>query len=323
VAATWAAALRELGHQVFTVAGEGVADRIVPGLAIDATEPVCAPAITAAVDGADVVVVENVCSLPLNPAAGAAVATALRGRPAVLHHHDLPWQRERFVGVELPADDPRWHHVVINDLSRVQLAERGFTATVVRNGFDVDEPPGDRARTRAALGVETDERLVVHPVRAIPRKNIPGAIALAEALGATYWLLGPPEEGYQRELDGVLAAARCRVMHGHAPGRVADAYAASDAVVLPSTWEGFGNPLVESAIHRRPLAVGAFPVARELAAFGFRWFPAADPGALAAFLAQPDAALLDHNRAVARRHFSLDVLRHAIAGLFERAGWRP
>ena len=37
---------------------------------------------------------------------------ALRGRPALLHHHDPPWQRDRFAHVtELPVDDPawRWH----------------------------------------------------------------------------------------------------------------------------------------------------------------------------------------------------------------------
>jgi len=97
--------------------------------------------------------------------------------------------------------------------------------------------------------------------------------------------------------------------------------AAADAVVLPSTWEGFGAPLIEASMHRRPLAVGDYPVAAELAAFGFRWFPVHDPGPLRDFLDRPDAELLEHNREVAVRHFSLDALTTQLADLFHGASW--
>ena len=80
---------------------------------------------------------------------------------------------------------------------------------------------------------------------------------------------------------------------------IADAYAACDAVLLPSFWEGFGNPSVESATYRRPLAIGPYPVAAELAAFGFHWFDAADPAPLAHWLDEPDARVIAHNHRVA------------------------
>src|SRR5690606_25535042 len=125
------------------------------------------------------------------------------------------------------------------------------------------------------------------------------------------------------ELARILGRARCRVLHRPAPGSMADAYAAADVVAFPSTWEGFGNPPIEAAIHRRPVAVGAYPVADELRALGFRWFDATDPDALDAFLRRPDEALHDHNAALARAHFGLDRLRADLAALLESLGMGP
>ncbi|MGH9281739.1 MAG: hypothetical protein ACRD0S_02255 [Acidimicrobiales bacterium] len=325
-AAKWGWALEHMGFSVRTVAGEGRADVLVPGLGIDpgAAKPPSRKEVAAALQGAHLAVVENLCSLPLNRPALEVVAGVLRGRRAVLHHHDLPWQRERFAAHPPPPDDPAWLHVTINELSRAQLAEHGIEAHTVRNSFDPDPPPGRREAARAALGVEPGRRLFLHPSRALPRKGVPAAVALTDALGADYWLLGPAEDGYGPELEELLATARAPVHRG-LPGLegagVADAYAACDAVVFPSTWEGFGNPVVESALWRRPLAMARYPVARELEAFGFGWFPADDPGPLGAFLAAPDPALLDHNLAVARRHFSLTDLPRRLRDLFDRAGW--
>ncbi len=323
VAANWADALHRLGFDVVTVAGEGPVDRLVPGLEIDATAAPEPAAVAEALADADLVVVENLCTIPLNLPAARTVAGVLAGRPAILHHHDPPWQRAEWAQVtELPPDDPAWRHVTINHLTRLQFADRGLTATTIYNGFDVHDGPGRRDETRAALGVAGDELLVAHPVRAIPRKRVPVALALAEQLGATYWLLGPAELGYGPELDAILAGARTRVIHRpwpHGP----DLYAAPDVVAFPSSWEGFGNPPVEAALARRPVVVGDYPVARELAALGFRWFAPTDVADLSRWLADPDAELLDTNQRLAREHFSMEVMGDALADLLDGAGWRP
>ena len=320
-AAQWAAALNHIGMRVLTVAGDGDPDVRVPGLALDAPRPPTQRALAEVLAGVDVVIADNVCSLPMNRAAGEAVAQFLRGRAAVLRHHDLPWEREQYADItSWPPHDPAWRHVTVNELARRALATRcGIAATTIYHGFAELPCPQRREEVRELLGVGA-EPLVLQPTRAIPRKNVHRGLALAESLGGTFWLTGPAEDGYAEELATLVHRARVPVRRRLPAGvDMAAAYAACDAVVLPSSWEGFGLPLIESALHRKPVAVGGFPVARELAAFGFEWFLAADPEPLRAWLAEPDPSLLDGNEAIAKAHFGMDALARRLARLLSGA----
>ncbi|MCU1495812.1 MAG: hypothetical protein JWO62_3576 [Acidimicrobiaceae bacterium] len=321
-AAKWSDALQQLGCRVVTLAGEGAADVVLPGLASSATEPPSPGELRDVFASAELVIVENLCSLPLNPPAAKRVAEALRDRPAVLHHHDLASQRNALAHLGPPPNDEAWLHVCVNQRSTAELAAHGYSAVTSYNTFDPDPPAGLREPTRTRAGVEGGGRLLLQPTRAIARKNVPAGVALAERIGATFWLLGPSEDGYGPRCDRVLAAAQVPVVRGPGPTRpgheIADAYAACDAVVLASTWEGFGNPALESATHRRPLAIGPYPVARELRRYGFSWFDANDPGVLLEWMNDPDLDLLDRNAEVVRRHFSLTDLPGRLSRLIAR-----
>lgn len=323
VAAQWGRALRRLGWSVRTVAGQGPVDVVVPGLAWPVVADPSPGEVAAAVAGCDLVLVENLCSLPLHPAASAAVATVLAGRPAVLHHYDLPWQRERFRSSGwAPPVDPAWTHVVINQLSRRELAGRGVEATVEPLRIDPAWADGGRRpATRVALGVVEGERLVLQPTRAIARKGVAAGVALAAASGATYWLTGPTEEGFEAELEVILGSSPGRVLRG-ADERgltMADAYAAADAVVLPSSFEGFGLPLLEAAVARRPLAVRRYPVAAELErTHGFSWLAVDDAAGLRVALERPDREALDRNEAIVRDCFNVSDLPTRLASILER-----
>ena len=320
--AKWAAAFSTLGHQVRTVAGEGVADVILPGLAIDAATPPSHDELADALADADVVVVENLASLPLNLAARDVVYRVLEDRRAIFHHHDLPWQRPHLAHLEGPRTNPLWRHVTINELSRLELLEHGVPAVTIMNSFDCEPPRGRRESTRVAMDVRA-RTLVAMPSRALPRKNVEGAIALCEALDAIFWLLGPAEDGYEAALEALLAATSIDVRRGLPDGvDVHDAYAACDLVVMPSTWEGFGNPVLESVTHRRPLALYPYPVACEIRDYGFEFFDLGDVVAITSFLEHPDYDLYAHNLSIALEHFNLTKLPSRLRQLLESVGVR-
>lgn len=326
VAETWARVLDQLGWQVVTVAGEGPVDRLVAGLELGADRAPDRSDLSSALIDADLVLVENLLTIPMNLTASRMVAAELAGRPALLHHHDPPWQRKRFSHItELPPDDPQWRHVTINQRTQAEFAERGLTATTIYNGFDTSQPAGDRDSTRRNLGVSADEKLLLHPVRAIERKNVPEAIAIAERFDATYWLPGPAEDGYEDELNVLLDAATCRVLtqpiNAGSGLNMADAYAASDLVLFPSTWEGFGNPPIEAALAMRPVVVGDYPIADELRSLGFDWLRTEDHDRIGQALTQPSTASLKQNRSVVEHYLSLEILQKSIETFLDEAGW--
>jgi mannosylglucosylglycerate synthase len=101
----------------------------------------------------------------------------------------------------------------------------------------------------------------------------------------------------------------------------ADAYAAADLVLFPSTWEGFGNPVVESIAHRRAIAVGSYPVLDELRAFGVHLLSIDEPDEVQAWLRAPEPEVLERNVELVRPHCSIVDLPQRIGRVFEAAGW--
>ena len=304
VARGWQRALGDLGFDVTTIAGEGPVDVVLPGLALDAAEPPSTDELQAALATADLVVVENLCTIPLNLPAARAVGRVLAGRPAIMHHHDPPWQLPQHAHVtELPVDDPGWRHVVINRHTREEFGCRGIDATLIYNGFDVDPPRGDRDATRRALGVATGRTSARpsgtrHPAqeRRLPRcgsrrrseRDLLAARArrgrLRRRAARTCSTL--PVPGAPRTEPGLRCTMRTQPL---------------TRSCSPRPREGFGNPPIEAALHRRPAVVGHYPVAEELRAFGFEWF---DPDAPAELDALPLRARrrisLERNRTTGR-----------------------
>jgi hypothetical protein len=331
----WEWALRELGFTVRRVAGEF--ETLRPDdtwLAFIAIEPVDGAhpdpgALAAALAGADLVIVENLCSLPLNVEAATItrdVLDAHQGR-VCFHHHDFAWERPHLAHVDgFPPRRPNSLHVTVSEHARRDLEARGFDAVCVYNSFDFDAPPGDRVAGRDSVGAVEDTILLVQPTRAIPRKNVEGGLRFASEVSAAmaptplmYWITGPAEDGYDGEFARVLAHASMPVHVGRAP-RPADAYAAADLVVFPSTWEGFGNPVIEAMVSRRMISVGAYPALDELVD-GLHVLSVDDVASATAWLRDPRPDVVDANYEHARARFSIEYLPARIEAALLGVGW--
>jgi mannosylglucosylglycerate synthase len=93
-------------------------------------------------------------------------------------------------------------------------------------------------------------------------------------------------------------------------------------VVFPSSWEGFGNPVIEATIADRPVAAARYPVLDELIALGLHLISIDEPDAVIALLGSSDAPdVLDANRACLHAHFDLADLPARIATAFTTVGW--
>jgi glycosyltransferase involved in cell wall biosynthesis len=335
----WANALHALGFAVRRVAGElpgatEPGDVLLPWLARDPSPKALTDdsALRTALGRADLVVAANLCSLPLNLPAARCAARVLEAHPGhvLFHHHDLPWQREQFEHIkDLPPNPNDALHVTINDQSRNELARRGIKAVTIRNAFDIDTASGSRRLTREAFGMSEDEVVLLQPTRAIPRKNLAAALRFADAVHELmptrqirFWITGPAEDGYDEEFSEIMSRAPVKTMVGRTEWAV-DAYAACDAVVVPSSWEGFGNPVIESVVARRPIAVASYPVLAEIVSMGFHFFSIDQPHELVSFLEAPDSQLLERNVMLARAHFSLADLPRRLTAAFHSAGWEP
>jgi glycosyltransferase involved in cell wall biosynthesis len=271
--------------------------------------------------GADVLIAHNVCSLNKNLALTAAVKRISEaGRPPrmILWHHDLAWTTARYRSELHPGypwdllctDWPEAIQVCVSEWRRDELAELlGIARTRIRvipNGLDAarvlrmeQESQGVALR----LHLMQARPLILLPVRITPRKNIEMAMQVLAALRsnlpeARMLVTGPlgahspANVGYLERLIGLrLELGLESAVHFLAEldpeplsdRAIADLYALADLLLLTSTEEGFGLPILEAGLSRIPIFCTDIAPLRELGGSEASYFlPGATPESAAA-----------------------------------------
>lgn len=238
-------------------------------------------------------VIENAVTIPMHIPLGVAITEFLyeTGIPAIAHHHDFYWERDRFsinavsdyLDASFPPRVPGMQHVVINEAAQEQLSWRkGVPSMLVPNVLNFEEPPPPpdeyAADVREEIGLEPDDIMILQPTRVIPRKGIEHAIHLVEMLGDSRYKLiishSAEDEGTEycsllQELareSGVdlriiatrIGEFRQRDEDGNKIYTLADLYPNADMVTYPSLYEGFGNAFLEAIYYRIPVVVNRY-----------------------------------------------------------------
>ena len=253
----------------------------------------------------DLIIVENALTIPMHIPLGLALTEYIAETriPTIAHHHDFYWERTRFlinsgwdyIRMAFPPNLPSVRHVVINSAAQEELALRtGISSTVIPNVLDFDNPPlidEKRAKEwRTDIGLKHDDIMILNPTRIIHRKGIEHAIELVRELKDSRYKLvishEAGDEGFEyaewitknardHGVDLRLFTARIAdPLSSNANHQTAyslwDIYPFADFITYPSSYEGFGNALLEAIYFKKPVLVNRYPIfVRDIEPKGF------------------------------------------------------
>ncbi len=301
----------------------------------------------------DLLIPQNCLAIPMHVPLGIALTEFLSETrmPAIAHHHDFYWERTRFsvncipeyLDMSFPPKLGNMRDVVINQEAQEQLALRkGCASLVIPNVFDFDNPPEKvdeyASDVRQELGLSEDDFFILQPTRVVPRKGIEQAIKLVsllkdprcklvishEAGDEGYEYLGmleqlAKEEGVDmRVVADRVGEVRQRDSDGRKIYTLWDLYHHADFVTYPSTYEGFGNALLEAIYFRKPVLINRYSIfVRDIEPKGFRlltmdgFVTPTIARQVRQILTDSDLSdeIVNHNYEVARQFYSYSTIR--------------
>ena len=296
----------------------------------------------------DMLISQNASTIPMNLALGLGIQEyVIRSRiPTICHHHDFYWERDRFLNaaiqdildVALPPRIEPVRHIVISTIMQRRLQSwMGVNSWYLPNVMDYDNPPPPpdeyALSFRAEMGLSSDDLLILQPTRIVRRKVIEKAIEIVRKMNDPRAILiitgyeGDERGGYgawlHEEADraGIryrFVGDRVAAARGSKDGQrlyaLYDVYHSADLITYPSTYEGFGNAILETIYFRKPFVVHTYPAyavdIKPTGIQGVEFFHEVTPGMFDDIRQLlNDAAyrqeIVEHNYRVAQKHFSL------------------
>jgi glycosyltransferase involved in cell wall biosynthesis len=312
----------------------------------------------------DILVPQNALTIPMHVPLGLAITEFLgeTQMPAIAHHHDFYWERTRFsnsaardyLDMAFPPSLPNICHVVINRAAEQSLSLRkGVGSTLIPNVFNFEAPapePDDfSADVREQIGLAKDDIFVLQPTRLVPRKGIEHAIKLVGALKDPRCKLvishEAGDEGFEyksllaelAEEEGVdirfvsdrVGDVRRFDGQGRKIYTLWDLYPHADLVTYPSTYEGFGNALLEAIHFKKPVVVNRYSIfVEDIEPKGFRF--AVMDGFVSRQVVRDVHRILsdeehrtqmvEHNYKIASKHYGYTFLTDSLLALLYRVG---
>jgi len=242
----------------------------------------------------EMLIVENALAIPLHIPLGIAITEIIAelGIPTIAHHHDMAWERKRFlvncigdyISMSFPPKLDSIQHVAINSQAQKQIALRcGVGAMLIPNVMNYLIPPPEKdefsSDLRNTLGIGDDELFILQPTRIIERKGIEHAIELVHRLDMKAHLVvshasGDEGDAYAHRIrtyaellgvdlicaDKFFGTQRGYGENGQKIYSIWDAYLHADLVTYPSEFEGFGNAFLEAIYFCKPIVVNNYSI---------------------------------------------------------------
>lgn len=237
-------------------------------------------------------------------------------------------------------------HVVINSQAQEELALRtGLSSLIIPNVLEFENPPQPEGLRKFDLrhyfGLSPNDRIILQPTRIVQRKGIEHAIDLVKELKDPRYKLvishEAGDEGYEYaqwlKEDAKEKAVALYFLDTSMDDpwgedndhtnilSLFDIYPQADLITYPSLYEGFGNAFLEAVYFRKPLLINRYAIfVRDIEPQGFDLIVM--DGLLTSknvqqardVLESPARrqAMVDHNYAIASRHYSYTVLENKL-----------